>query len=146
MRKNEYEKKIALKLKQIRESHHLSTVQMAAKLRIYLASYRRNEECTTTPGLSTLYNLGNDFNISLDWLVMDKGEMYYNEKVEEKKTEPVITGTPSLSTDMKELLDHMEKIPLLRFEMMSHFYKFKEEHSELVEKTMKSIPEEKVNP
>jgi hypothetical protein len=47
---------------------------------------------------------------------------------------------------MKELLDHMEKIPLLRFEMMSHFYKFKEEHSELVEKTMKSIPEEKVNP
>ncbi len=146
MIKNEYEKKIALKLKQIREVHHLSKAGMAAKLGIHLESYCRNENSIRTPHVSTLYNVGNDLNISLDWLVMDKGEMYYKEKVEEKKTEPQMTGNLSQSTDMKELLDHMEKIPLLRFEMMSHFYKFKEEHSALVEKTMIPVPEENVNP
>ncbi len=145
MIKNEYEKKIALKLKQIREVHHLSKAGMAAKLGIHLESYCRNENSIRTPHVSTLYNVGNDLNISLDWLVMDKGEMYYKEKVKERKTETDIAENRSLSTDMKELLGHMEKIPLLRFEMMSHFYKFKEEHSELVEKAMKPIPGENVN-
>jgi len=34
--------------------------------------------------------------------------------------------------DIKELLDHMEKIPLLRCEVLAFFLKFKEKNKEMV--------------
>ena len=41
--------------------------------------------------------------------------------------------------DVKELLEHMEHIPLLRHEVLAFFYRFKEEYKEMVETTMKAV-------
>ncbi|MCU0289068.1 MAG: hypothetical protein MUF15_22070 [Acidobacteria bacterium] len=51
-----------------------------------------------------------------------------------KKMEPV---SPPLAEDLKEFIDHMEKIPLLRYKMLEQFHQFKEEHPLMVEKAMK---------
>ncbi|MCX6579036.1 MAG: hypothetical protein NT166_02510 [Candidatus Aminicenantes bacterium] len=59
----------------------------------------------------------------------------------EKKIENV---SPPLSPDFKELFEHMDRIPLLRHEILVQFRQFKEEHQALVKKAMKSNPGEMV--
>ncbi len=84
----------------------------------------------------------------LDWLVCGKGPRYYKEKLEEEKddkevieekkvieekeeTQPVpVVKIPE--GEIKELLEYMERIPFLRHEILVSFYKFKEEHKEIV--------------
>jgi transcriptional regulator with XRE-family HTH domain len=143
MRKKEHEKKIAPKLKQIRQANNYSITGMANRLRVHRISYARNEDSQSIPGFSTLYKLGNEFNISLDWLILDKGSMHCTGKVEGEgnKTAQDTVWHRSFPDDINELLDHMGKIPLLRFEILSQFYRFKKENQELVEKEMNSTPE-----
>jgi hypothetical protein len=58
----------------------------------------------------------------------------------EKKAEavPLQPQTPPLLPDIQELLDHMDKLPLLRHEILAQFYRFKEENQAIVEKAMKA--------
>jgi hypothetical protein len=42
--------------------------------------------------------------------------------------------------EVRELLQHMERIPLLRHEVLSFFYKFKLDYKDLVESSIKDIP------
>jgi hypothetical protein len=51
--------------------------------------------------------------------------MYLREITSVKNVEP---APPPLPEDLKELVDHMEKMPLLRHEILAHFHRFKEEH------------------
>ena len=123
------------KLPMIRENLKYSQREMAGRLGIYNASYSRHENGETMPMVTTLYKLGNTFNISLDWLIQNKGPMYYSEK-EETGTNGAISK--ELRQDVNELLEHMEKIPLLRYETLAYFHKFKEEHKEMVTEAMKA--------
>jgi hypothetical protein len=88
---------------------------------------------------------------------MAKGPMYYKEKEEIPEEKPVekeeeiqkeieevrVPAVEKESTgetwpeEIRELLDHMECIPLLRYELLAYFYKFKEEHKEMVVEAMK---------
>ena len=69
--------------------------------------------------------------------------MLYGDRMEQKQE----TGLGSVLGEVKELLEHMEHVPLLRHEVLSFFYKFKLENRELVETAMKGskIEEEKGN-
>ncbi len=140
MRKNSYAKKLSFKLKQIRQANNMSISDMANRLNLHWASYDRNENEHSIPGIYTLCALGSNFDISLDWFVLDKGPMYYMEKSESKTSAKDTAGSLSFTEDVKELLEHMGKIPLLRFEVLSQFYRFKEEHKELVERAMNPTP------
>ncbi len=123
---------ISQKLRTIREPLRYSQREMADRLGIYRASYSRHESGETMPMVTTLYKLGDIFNISLDWLIQDKGPMYYKEK-----TEPNGEISKELRKDVNELLEHMDKISLLRYEVLVLFYKFKEEHKDMVHAAMK---------
>ena len=80
-------KEVAYKMRKIRQSLRLSNSQMAAKLGVERSTYNRNEEGRTLPGISTLLKLGNYYDISLDWLLRNKGPMYCKEKIVEKEKE-----------------------------------------------------------
>jgi len=143
MNREDFAKTISAKLEKIRKANHISITDMASALNIDRGSYVRNVNGRTIPNLFTVYKLGNRFEISMDWLVLDKEPMYLKEKIAEIKVE---NDTPSLQSlsfpgDIKELLDHMDKIPLLRYEILAQFHRFKEEHQALVEKTLKANAE-----
>jgi hypothetical protein len=58
--------------------------------------------------------------------------LYYKQK---ETKEP---GAPPAQTDeINELLDHMEKIPLLRHEVLVFFLKFKDKNKEMVANAFK---------
>ena len=104
------------------------------------------------PGVATLIKLNKDYNISLEWLLLNKGPMYYLEEPPESEKEetpleeikeeppephPAIRLLESLGGESEELLEHMERIPLLRHKVMVLFHTFKEDRKEMIERTMK---------
>ncbi|NIM16148.1 MAG: helix-turn-helix domain-containing protein [Candidatus Aminicenantes bacterium] len=140
-------KEMAYKLRKIRQTLNVSNSVMAAKLRIGRSTYNRNEEGQTLPGTLTLFRLGNYFNISLDWFVFNRGSMFYQEQAVENekdtnKEEPErlvpegFLALQNLGDDIKELLESMERIPLLRYEVLVLFHKFKKENKGMMEEVM----------
>jgi transcriptional regulator with XRE-family HTH domain len=140
-------KDFSYKLRKIRESLNYSHREMAAYFGTEKTNYTRYETGRIFPGFMGLYNFANISGVSLDWLICDRGPMYY--KKEEEKDDSEISeaekvieekagdnSKPAVKIpdgETRELLDYMEQIPLLRHEVMVSFYKFKEEHKEMVQ-------------
>ncbi len=127
-------REIGYKLRKLRDPLRYKVGEMADSIGNERTSYNRYEQGKTPPKLMTLYRLAETYDISLDWLIRNKGPMYCKEK-ETTKTEPHPT-LDSLSDDLKELLAHLQKIPLLRYEVLTMFYKFKEKNKEMVAAAM----------
>ncbi len=123
-------REIGHKLRKFRETLKLTVSQMADGIGNERTGYIRYEQGKTPAKLMTLYKLAEKYDLSLDWLIRNKGPMYYKEK-EIKEAKP-ITTLDSLPNDIKELLDHMEKVPLLRYEVLAFFLKFKDKNKEMV--------------
>jgi hypothetical protein len=93
--------------------------------------------------------MSGDHDISMDWLLFGKGPMYCREKGKEKELaelgkelelmrvkmseqEEKAAGI-KLKPELNELLEQMERIPLLYHEMLAYFQRFKLENRELLE-------------
>lgn len=139
-------KDFSYKLRKFRQSLNYSHRKMAAYFSTEKTNYTRYETGKIFPGFMGLYNVANRLGISLDWLICDRGAMFYKQEEEKddsqlpveenvikEKTE--VEPEPAVKVpegEIKELLDYMEQIPLLHHEIMVWFFKFKEEHKEMV--------------
>jgi len=135
---DEFAKAIGDKLEKVRKTNRITVTNMAAALNINRITYVRNSIGRAIPNIYTVYNLGQHFGISLDWFLLDEEPMHRSEKKVEDV--PLKPQTPPLLPEIKELLDHMENIPLLRHEILAQFCRFKDEHQTMVEKAMKTNP------
>jgi transcriptional regulator with XRE-family HTH domain len=141
MNRNELVKEIASKLKRIRASLNYSRVKMARAINAGQTTYYRNEAGRTSPDLWNYYKIATTLGVSLDWLICNRGEMIYKEK-EKVQTKPVPEPEPAeineeLREDIQEMLEHMEKIPLLRYRILEQFHSFKVDHKTVVEEVMR---------
>ena len=130
---------------------------MATYFGLKRTSYSKYETGETSPNYLVLEKLGNDFDVSLDWLVCGKGPMIFKEKTtgetanaqpeeEIKQVEDEAPQTPRpprqeqeekpFSREHRELVEHMEKIPVLHYEVMGFYHRFKIDNKELVETAM----------
>ncbi|NIM16550.1 MAG: helix-turn-helix domain-containing protein [Candidatus Aminicenantes bacterium] len=172
-RKKEILKAVAIRLKKVREQLGYSPKEMAFRLKITPGAYNKNEKGTNFPWLDTQRRLLEDFDISMDWFLFNKGTMFFKEKdvrerekeleqaVEElkrqleeehkeheadrkkleeecKKLEKAVQENEASiekNPEVRELLDHMERVPMLYHEIMLHFQKFKVEKAELLSPT-----------
>ena len=156
MEKNRYRimQAVGIKLLQLRKQKDYTRPQMASYLGLTSSGYNKNENGVTFPSLETLSRLSMADNISMDWFIFNKGPMEYSEKekAEEiealkkqlaQKTEsaPVrekvrkATGA-EVKAEIQELAEHMEAIPLLYHEILTHFQRFKIDNRALVESSM----------
>jgi len=69
---------------------------------------------------------GGKYNISMDYLLCNRGTLYYKEK----------EGKDIMDEEIKEMLDLMSKVPLVRHSVMSYYQRFKLENPELIEKEL----------
>ena len=78
-------------------------------------------------------------------MVCGKGPVYYKEKEKTDREEEIAVEKmeilqkflPGFSQDeINDFLELMSRIPLLRHEVLVFFYKFKEEHKDLVAEVM----------
>ncbi|NIM12336.1 MAG: hypothetical protein GTO45_09500 [Candidatus Aminicenantes bacterium] len=92
----------------------------------------------------TLYKLGSEFDISLDWLIRGIEPMHCQEREAKKEAEPPPPEPlETLPDDVKELVEHMEQIPVLRYKVLLYFLHLKEKYKETIETAMKEKKEKK---
>ncbi|MCP5050213.1 MAG: helix-turn-helix transcriptional regulator, partial [bacterium] len=108
--------KTADRFMEIRRRFGVSQGQMAIKLGLTRTTYTRYETGEILPGRLTLINLAKLYNISLDWLLLNKGPMLYKEKeearVEQKKTDVVNKKQLEwVRNEAEEMLKYMAKYP-----------------------------------
>ena len=136
-------REIAERLRKIRKPLGYSQKEMGEFLNAERSSYTRYESAETFPKMMTLYKLGNKLDISMDWLIINKGPMYYKEKEvnEEKAAAEPPTPGKTLPDDVGELVEIMDKVPVLRYKVLLYFYELKGEHKEMIEAAMKDKKE-----
>ncbi|NIM13193.1 MAG: helix-turn-helix domain-containing protein [Candidatus Aminicenantes bacterium] len=117
---------VGRRLKKMREERNYPPKEMAAKMRIETNTYYKNENGETFPSLVSLDLLQQEFGISMDWLIFNKEPMYYQEKKPEKTEEEKPPPLEETMPEVKELLEHMAKDPLLRHEVLLNFYKYRD--------------------
>lgn len=153
------------KLVQLRKKFNYSRDQMAGHFGVSRSAYYKNEVGMALPALSTLYRLAMENNLSMDWFLFGKGPMYYDEKEktreieelkkqlelernkqveqeagdEKEKKAPLAAGDMKL--EIKELFEHMEAVPLLYYEILAYFQRFKVENKALVENSLSAAAE-----
>jgi len=110
----------------LRKHLNYSCGEMSRKLGLSKSGYYKNENGITFPRLDTLDLLQRDFDISMDWLIFNKGPMHYEERHPEKRDEKEFLNLEKVSSHVRELLEYMERDPLLQHEVLVHFYKYKE--------------------
>ena len=130
-------KAVGIRLKKVRKSLSLTQEQIVSSFDTGRATFSRNEKGETFPNYIALYNLAMSYDVSLDWLICEKGPMFFEKKV---------SLTARRDEEEQELLYCMDRIPLLRHEVMAFFLRFKMENDTLVESVLKKhkkTPEEK---
>ncbi|MCP5051013.1 MAG: helix-turn-helix transcriptional regulator [bacterium] len=123
-------------IKKVRKSLGYSGTGMASTLDMPRSSYYRLENGSTTPDLITQAKLAHTMGVSLDWLVLNRGEMFYKKPVSKGKDSTTAGLVEALGREVTEMLEHMKKIPLLHHELLVVYHKFKVERPTLVEKSM----------
>jgi len=147
---------IASRMRAIRTEKKLPVLDMASQLGITPNVYRKYERAVYCPPLHIQVFLAQKFGISLDWFILNKGPMYIEEvetalrekeqrkqeeqqkpvktvEIEEKITrEPMEPAVPPdavivTSPEIKDLLRFMEENPLYKFQLLTHFYRYKQE-------------------
>ena len=129
-------KEISYKLRQVRLSLHLSPSEMADSLNIWRSTYHRNEAGETPIKVTTLHTLAEKREISLDWLVCGKGQMHYEHKEINEDVPPKRT-LDSLPGDVRELVEHIEAVPMLRYEVLLFFHNLKQEKKDMIADAMR---------
>ncbi len=115
-----------VRFKQFREALKLSTDELAAYLGLAGSSYSKYERGETFPGPAHLNTLVKRFNLSVNWLITGNGAMF------EKKNDPSPLDVFASEEEVKELLTCMLSIPLLRYEILRYFHKFKVDNPSLL--------------
>jgi transcriptional regulator with XRE-family HTH domain len=124
-------KQIGEKIHVIRITTKLTQEQMAGKLNISRVQYSRIEKGTAVPNANTLYQISEQFGISLDWLVMDKGTM--DLQPPDRKWVSMDFGEDKEAMDI--MLEKMYKAPVLRYAVLNFFIKYYREHQDMLDKT-----------
>lgn len=128
-----------LRLQKIREHLNYSRQEMADFMGIKLPTYYKNENSETFPRLESLILLFEKHDISMDWFMFGKGPMLFQKERNrvrdlEQKLETLREKVERKATpEVKELVEHMDRIPLLRHEVLGFFHRFKMDNRELVE-------------
>jgi transcriptional regulator with XRE-family HTH domain len=125
MRTKSFLLEVGRRLMIIRLEQGITRSEMAKKLGVNKSNYYRNEIGIAFPRLESLIRLHVDFDISMDWLFFDISPMHIKERqaelAREKQTKALVDETP----DVKQLLVAIEQDPVLRHELLTHFFKYK---------------------
>ncbi len=124
---------IGTRLNQAREALHLSQRKMAADLMTSRSTYSKNELGTYFPSVGVLHTMGVDKEISMDWLICERGGMFDHRSQLNGEIIDFVSGSPEL----EELLYLMKNVPLMNHKIMEAFHQFKRDNPLPVEKALK---------
>jgi transcriptional regulator with XRE-family HTH domain len=130
----------------IRKERNLTAPQMAAELNVGNNNYNKYERGLYLPSLKTLAILTEKFDISMDWLIYNKGAMHFStiekalreneqlkQDLEEASAREEVSGRAEaqdaeIVTDpeIKELIRYLEDNPLFKHQLLIYFHRHKQ--------------------
>lgn len=129
--KKQLRKDLGRRFRQFRETQEISQKRMAEMLGINRISLYRHEEGKWFPEYSILHRISEAFDLSMDWLLFNKGPVLYSQKEQEAKAAALKKEAEEkhdcrnvLKEEYRELLDYMERFPVLRYELLLQFQEF----------------------
>ncbi len=100
---------VASRLKIVREQAGCTGRAMASRLGITPGGYTKNEQGMNFPRLDTLQRLSEVFHVSLDWLLLNKGPMYYKEKGEKgRELEQTVDRLEQTREELEQKVTELE--------------------------------------
>lgn len=126
---------IGRRLRKVREQLNHSPRDMGRRLGLSHSGYFKNESGITFPKLNTLSQLHEEYDISMDWLIFNQGPMHNKDRQPEQGEEKKTLDLEEVSSDVRELLEYMDQDPLLRYEVLVYFYKYKKKQVPEMEET-----------
>jgi transcriptional regulator with XRE-family HTH domain len=128
------------RVRKVRSRLGLSQQRMATLLDMAKISLNRIERGLNYPSALTLTRLAKQFDVSIDWLLCNRGSMFpAKEKSKNESDEGKSSGL--FERDVEELVNLMRRSPLVRYSMMDHFQRFKMENQAFIDKEL-GKPEE----
>ncbi len=140
------------RLIKLRERLNFSAREMRERLGVTRSAYWKYEAGEGFPGFNSIKLLSDQFGVSMDWLMFEKGPMFFKEKEKKAELEELKRENTRLlekveevekrrdeekmKPELAELFRHMENIPVLRYELLTDFHKFKLANEQLVQKAM----------
>jgi transcriptional regulator with XRE-family HTH domain len=113
---------IGERLASVRRRLNYSRQEMARVLGLKSSGYFKNESGETFLSVTTMSRLQKNYDISIDWLLFNKGPMYFKDKPSQEK--PTLDFV-SQSQELGELMTSIEQDPQLRHEILAYFYQYK---------------------
>ncbi|MCP5048762.1 MAG: helix-turn-helix domain-containing protein [bacterium] len=113
-KKRKFKRAIGERLRDLREEWRLDRPGMAKRLGVTANAYGKNENGETTPNPPTLLKLLEEFNISMDWFLFEKGPKFHDEKkgiedMKKKLVEPLEKETAHLKEELEATTIQKEK-------------------------------------
>ena len=97
-------------------------------------SFGKYENMASFPSLKLVHSLAIRFNVSLDYLICGRGTLFYGQD----ESDP---GRKTGKGELAELLDLMDRVPLVRHSILSYFQKLTFENKELIEQHLSRAQE-----
>ena len=111
--------KFGKRLKAIREHLGFRQNQFAKKLDISNTALSELESDKYPPNLKLIIRIARDFDVNLDYLVFEKGEMFEQES--SKKALKIIEDSIFDHEGFLKLLHDLKRSPFLQYSLMSHY-------------------------
>jgi len=121
----------------VRKAFGLTQEQFVENFEIGRANYARIESGEIFPGISIMNVLRSKFNISMDWLISNKGEMF----LQEKKEEDIVLDYGEDTEEIAEMLHIIQRIPRMKEEILSFFYDFRRKNKSILDRMLENEEE-----
>ncbi len=122
--KHQLKKEIGARMRKIRKALGYTQNKMVSHFDIGRANYSRIEKGEIFPGPVILSTLRTEFDVSLDWLVTNEGEMFVRDPEKKKKNQMDILNLGDYPQEMRDLLLHMEKVPMVKHAVLGFFIEY----------------------
>lgn len=132
--KEKSKKEIGGRLRKLRKHLKLNQGELAVHIEIGRADLSSTERGRIYPTVYVLYLLKKKFNVSLNWILFNEGEMFYTPPVKRRKN----SGLNPLNEELHDLFYHIETIPMVRHAVLSFFFEFKVKNQDLIDDSLKS--------
>ncbi len=135
--KQELKKEIGTKMRKFRKSLGLTQAEIVAHFDIGRANYSRIEKGEVFPNAAILFTLKTKFNVSLDWLIGNDGDMFPEDAADNKKSDANGCGD-----EINDLMEHMETLPMVKHAVLTFFLEYKVKNNRLIQQLLDELKQE----
>ncbi|MCP5106479.1 MAG: helix-turn-helix transcriptional regulator, partial [bacterium] len=114
------------RLRRFRKTIKLTQAEFVTYLDIGRANLSRIEKGEIFPSLNILVDLRNKFNLSIEWVVFDKGEML----VKDGPVETIYTGENK--EEIRDLLYYIGEIPAFEHAVLAFFHGYRARNEDIL--------------